>query len=58
VRDRVASGTTGSRWQRRTVLAREPRLGREAAVVEMLRRYLDLAATGAPVHTWPEPGAG
>ncbi|MFN8121437.1 MAG: glutamate--cysteine ligase [Thermoleophilia bacterium] len=56
VRDRVAAGLTGSRWQRRTVLALEPRLGRDAAVAEMLRRYLDLAATGAPVHTWPEAG--
>lgn len=58
VRRRIAAGVTGSRWQRRTVVALEGAMGRDAAVAEMLRRYLDLAAAGAPVHTWPEPANG
>jgi hypothetical protein len=33
--------------------ALEPRLGRECALVVMLERYLELAATDQPVHTWP-----
>ena len=54
----IAAGVTGARWQRRTVVALEGAMGRDAAVAEMLRRYLDLAAAGAPVHTWPEPANG
>jgi hypothetical protein len=52
---RAAAGVTGSRWQRGTVLSLEEALGRDAAIAEMLRRYLDLAADGGPVHTWPGP---
>jgi len=56
VGDRVASGQTGAVWQRRTLAALEGRAGREQAVGELLERYLDLQATGDPVHTWPVQG--
>jgi hypothetical protein len=52
---RVATGQTGAVWQRRTLAALEPRLGREGALEAMLQRYLEHAATGQPVHTWPLP---
>jgi hypothetical protein len=50
---RVATGQTGAVWQRRTLAALEPRLGRERALAAMLERYLECAATDQPVHTWP-----
>jgi hypothetical protein len=49
---RAASGQTGAAWQRRVLADLEPRLGGRAAAA-MLERYLERAATGAPVHTWP-----
>src|SRR5512132_2367778 len=49
---RVSSGQTGAVWQRRVLAALETRLGRERALVVMLKRYLELAATDQPVHTW------
>jgi hypothetical protein len=52
---RVATGQTGAVWQRRTLAALEPRLGREGALAAMLQRYLEHAATGQPVHTWRLP---
>jgi hypothetical protein len=50
---RGSSGQTGAVWQRRMLAALEPRLGREPALTAMLERYLELAATDQPVHTWP-----
>jgi hypothetical protein len=50
---RLSTGQTGAVWQRRTVAALEPRVGRESALARMLERYLELASTGRPVHTWP-----
>jgi len=49
---RVTTGQTGAVWQRRTLAALEPRLGREGALAAMLQRYLECAATSQPVHTW------
>jgi hypothetical protein len=43
-------------WQRRTVEALEPRLGRGRALGLMLERYIDLMNAGEPVHTWPLEG--
>jgi hypothetical protein len=60
--DRVASGQTGAVWQRRTLAALEGSegggsgAGRERALAELLERYLELQATGDPVHTWPVDG--
>jgi len=50
---RVATGQTGAVWQRRTLAALEPRLGREPALAATLQRYLEYAACDEPVHTWP-----
>jgi hypothetical protein len=50
---RVATGQTGAVWQRRTLDALEPRLGRERALAATLERYLDYGAGDQPVHAWP-----
>jgi gamma-glutamyl:cysteine ligase YbdK (ATP-grasp superfamily) len=52
---RARTGQTGATWQRRTLAALEPSLGRERALAAMLDRYMRHAATGAPVHSWPVP---
>jgi gamma-glutamyl:cysteine ligase YbdK (ATP-grasp superfamily) len=52
---RVATGQTGAVWQRIALAAAERRLTRQSALALMLHGYLDLAATGQPVHTWPAP---
>lgn len=49
---RVDSGQTGARWLRRALAAAAPVHGPRAANVAV-NRYLDHAATNAPVHTWP-----
>jgi hypothetical protein len=56
IADRVATGQTGAVWQRRTLAALEPQLGRDRAVRVLLERYLELQAGGDPVHTWPVDG--
>jgi hypothetical protein len=56
IADRVATGQTGAVWQRKTLAALEPRLGREGALAAMLERYLDYAVTDQPVHSWPAGG--
>ncbi len=56
VDQRAASGQTGAVWQRRTLAALEPRLGRERGLAAMLERYLELSHSDQPVHTWPLPG--
>jgi hypothetical protein len=54
VERRVATGRTGAFWQMATVATLENRGSlREAAVREMVRRYLAHSRTGEPVHTWP-----
>lgn len=58
VEARAACGQTGAVWQRRALAALEPRLGRDRGLVAMLERYLELQATGEPVHTWPVPAGG
>ena len=54
---RVATGQTGAAWQRAALAAAEPGRSREQALMVMLDRYLACAATGEPVHTWPNPRA-
>jgi hypothetical protein len=53
VGERLAAGQTGSVWQRRTLDALQPQLGRDRALHELLERYLELSASDRPVHTWP-----
>jgi gamma-glutamyl:cysteine ligase YbdK (ATP-grasp superfamily) len=50
---RAASGQTGAAWQRATLAAAERHHDRQRALAIMLDRYLQCAATGLPVHTWP-----
>ena len=55
--DRVDAGQTGAVWQRRTLAAlEEKQADRDEALVELLERYLELQASGKPVHTWPVEG--
>jgi gamma-glutamyl:cysteine ligase YbdK (ATP-grasp superfamily) len=54
IEQRCVARRTGSSWQRETVAQLEQRgADREAALVGMLRRYIDLMHAGNPVHTWP-----
>ena len=55
IASRVATGQTGAAWQRTALAAAERRLDRPSALATMLHSYLNLAATGQPVHTWPAP---
>ena len=50
---RVAARVTGARWQARTLASRERTSSRDAAIRFMFTRYLELSASGAPVHEWP-----
>ena len=53
IEQRCLAQRTGSTWQRETVTRLEDRgLTRDAALVGMLHRYVELAATNQPVHTW------
>jgi hypothetical protein len=54
--DRVASGQTGAVWQRRALASLEQGADRDQALERLLERYLELQATGDPVHTWPVQG--
>lgn len=53
IAQRAASGLTGAAWQRRTLASLERTQPREAALRELLERYLALSEAGRPVHTWP-----
>jgi len=54
IEERCLSRRTGSSWQRDTVALLENRgLDRDAALVGMLRRYIEHSESGHPVHTWP-----
>jgi hypothetical protein len=52
IESRVRLGRTGAIWQRRALASLEGEPGPRAA---MLTRYRELAFTGEPVHTWPDP---
>lgn len=52
---RVARGTSGARWQTRTLAACERKATRDEAIREMLARYVDLAPGQVPVHEWAVP---
>ncbi|MEB2283330.1 MAG: glutamate--cysteine ligase [Polyangiaceae bacterium UTPRO1] len=55
VAERVARRMTGARWQRQALGRLEAMSPRSEALAAMLERYLDAAASAAPVHTWPLP---
>ncbi|HEV7653019.1 MAG TPA: glutamate--cysteine ligase [Actinophytocola sp.] len=53
IEQRCLAQRTGSTWQRATVARLEDRgMDRDAALVGMLRRYIELASSNQPVHTW------
>jgi len=53
IEQRCLAQRTGSTWQRATVARLEDRgMDRDSALVGMLRRYIDLAASNQPVHSW------
>jgi hypothetical protein len=56
IASRVSSGQTGAIWQHETLAALEPQLGRDAGITAMFQRYLEYAASEAPVHSWPQDG--
>ncbi|HET6499239.1 MAG TPA: glutamate--cysteine ligase [Amycolatopsis sp.] len=54
IEQRCLTRRNGAWWQRETVLLAQRRgADRATALAEMLARYLDLAQTEQPVHTWP-----
>ncbi len=53
---RAEAGRTGSVWQRATLATLVSDLDRSGAFATLLERYLGLAASGDPVHTWPVEG--
>jgi hypothetical protein len=55
VAERVASGQTGARWQRRCFEGVLGRLGPERASAAVVKAYLEAAQSGLPVHTWQSP---
>jgi len=48
----VAPASAAAR-ERRTLAAAERTRTRHEALTAMLERYIEHAATGLPVHTWP-----
>jgi hypothetical protein len=53
IEQRCLAQRTGSVWQRETVANLEASgLDRDAALVGMLQRYVELSDTNEPVHTW------
>ena len=52
--DRVQCGATGARWQRDAYTTFCARMEPEQASAAVVRRYRELAASGAPVHRWPD----
>jgi hypothetical protein len=53
ISERVRSGQTGAAWQRAALASALREHDLDGALSRMLSRYLELAATGRPVHTWP-----
>jgi hypothetical protein len=54
IEQRCLTRRSGASWQRDYVVrAEEKGVDRDAALARMLSRYLELSASGAPVHAWP-----
>jgi len=50
---RAEFGQTGAVWQRRMLEQLDPGHPRDAALEQLVQRYVLLSAEGTPVHTWP-----
>lgn len=53
IEERVRSGQTASRWQKRTLQKLDSNMERRDALAVMLSRYVDLSHSGLPVSDWP-----
>ena len=53
---RVASGLTGSVWQRRALASLERGRDRATALAALTEAYVARSTAGAPVHEWDLPG--
>src|ERR1022692_415751 len=53
ISERAAAGRTGAAWQRAMLASIGRDRDRRQALAAMLDRYLELAGSGQPVHTWP-----
>lgn len=53
ISERAKSGQTGAAWQRATLAAAMEHSDADGAFAYLLSRYLECAAAGRPVHTWP-----
>jgi hypothetical protein len=54
IEQRCLTKRSGATWQRDYVVrAEEKGVDRDVALARMLSRYLELSASGAPVHAWP-----
>jgi hypothetical protein len=54
IRDRLRSGTTPSRWQRRVLDRLLPTHDPTDALALLVEQYLTQAQTGRPVHEWSD----
>jgi len=50
---RALNGQSGAVWQRSMLELLEPGRPSDAALTQMVQRYVLLSTEGAPVHTWP-----
>ncbi len=50
---RARNGQSGAVWQRSMLELLEPGRPGDAALTQMVQRYVLLSTEGAPVHTWP-----
>ena len=57
IHERVRSGLTGARWQRRALAEAEITRSRSEALHAMFARYRGLSSDGGPVGSWPDPGS-
>lgn len=53
IEGRVRTRQNGASWQLAALAQAEASDNRKGALATMLRKYLELQATGKPVHTWP-----
>jgi len=54
IEGRLESGTTGARWQRRTLDRALERRDRSDALAHMMSGYIARSSSGTPVHEWSE----
>jgi gamma-glutamyl:cysteine ligase YbdK (ATP-grasp superfamily) len=53
ISERVAAGISGARWQREALVSFRRKCEGRRAMIEMVKKYHELSASGAALHTWP-----